>query len=79
MLDRIAVNQVIYVPMLSKVFDMEESQLYDSLTDDDVIHYSQRTQKLSLFDRYHTRKDQFDSSTYVKIRILHNEKMDVDF
>lgn len=49
-LDRIATNQVIYVPMLSKIFDMEESTLYDSLSDEDVMNYSKRTQKLSLFD-----------------------------
>ena len=49
-LDRIATNQVIYVPMLSKVFDMEESKLYDLLTDEVVIHYSKRTQKLAVFD-----------------------------
>ena len=65
--------------MLSKIFDMEESKLYDCMSDEDVLHYSQRTQKLSLFDKYHTRKDQFDSSTHGKVRILHNEKMDVDF
>ena len=32
-LDSIKVNQIIYVPMLSKVFDMEEANKYDNLTD----------------------------------------------
>jgi len=78
-LDRIATNQVIYVPMLSKIFDMEESKLYDSLTDEDVIQYSKRTQKLAMFDKFHTKKEQFNSNTHVRVRILHNEKLDVDF
>lgn len=30
----IAVNQRLYVPMLAKKFDLEESKLYDDLTDE---------------------------------------------
>lgn len=39
-LDMISINQIIYVPMISKVFDMEESELYDNLTDEDVIRFA---------------------------------------
>lgn len=33
-LDSIAVNQKLFVPMIAKMFDLEESAEYDSLTDD---------------------------------------------
>lgn len=35
-LDKVEVNQVIYVPMLAKVFDMNESDSYIGLTDEKI-------------------------------------------
>lgn len=65
--------------MLSKIFDMEESQLYNNMSNDDVTAFAARTQKLSFLDLYHTRKDLFNSATHVKVRILYNDKLAVDF
>jgi hypothetical protein len=38
--DRIAINQVFFVPMIAKVFDMHESSKYDNMSDKDVTRFS---------------------------------------
>ena len=79
-LDIIAHNQVFYVPMITKIFDMEESIQYDLLTDQEVTKLSQRTESLIVSDTsFITQKQNFNEQTHVKIRLLHNGPLNVDF
>jgi hypothetical protein len=74
-LDKILINQVIYVPMIAKVLDMEESTMYDELSDEQVRQFSQREEKLvdGLESyQYHADKRAFDESKEVKVRLLCN-------
>lgn len=42
--------------MITKIFDMEESVLYDALTDDQVIEFTQRVEKINENAAYHTNR-----------------------
>lgn len=42
--------------MLTKIFDMEESVLYDALTDDQVIKFAQRVETIRENVTYHTNR-----------------------
>jgi hypothetical protein len=65
--------------MLAKIFDMEESKGYDNLTAEQVLKISTGSQKLSPYETFHTKKEHYDSSTHVKVRLLYNDKLDIDF
>jgi hypothetical protein len=54
--DSIAINQVFYVPMIAKVLDMEESQTYDCLDDEQVLKLASRKETLREQTSFHTRK-----------------------
>ncbi len=64
----IKTNKVIYVPMIAKVFDMEESRKYDNLTNEKLDNILAE-QKIECFDQssnallYHTLKEKHDSSS----------------
>ena len=36
LLDKIAINQKLFVPMIAKVFDLDESAQYDDLSDEKI-------------------------------------------
>jgi len=68
--------------MIAKVLDMEESTLYDELSDEQVRQFSKREEKLveGLESyQFHTDKRAFDDSKEVKIRLLCNQALTVDF
>lgn len=77
--DSISINQVLYVPMIAKVFDMEEAKVYETLTDADVLRLSKQTPTLSSTVKYHVNAKQHDPSCQVKVRILYNDRLDVNF
>ena len=59
---------------------MEESIQYDLLTDQEVTKLSQRTESLIVSDTsFITQKQNFNEQTHVKIRLLHNGPLNVDF
>ena len=41
LLDKIAINQKLFVPMIAKVFDLDESAQYDDLSDEKFQYYLQ--------------------------------------
>ena len=70
--------------MLAKTFDLEESKMYDGLTDELLNHWLSNPQKLNLDGdskriSYHTNKQAFNPSESVKIRLLFNSKLNINF
>jgi ribosomal protein L13 len=60
LIDGIKVNQKIYVPMLARVFDLQESQKYDNLTDPDkILKEELNLSKNKRHYQYHTNPEQF--------------------
>lgn len=70
--------------MLAKVFDMDESNLYDNMSDEklDQILNSPQSVDLSKSKRaysYHTNKSMFEPTKEVMMRLLCPFKLNVDF
>jgi hypothetical protein len=38
-LPKVMIAQKFYVPMLAKIFDLQESKMYDGLTDESLDHW----------------------------------------
>ena len=70
-LDKIFVNQKLFVPFLAKTYDLAESALYDNL-DDGMVEEGFETQPLleGVSQMYHTDKEAHDPATQVMIRLL---------
>ena len=71
----ITTNLCLYVPMIAKVFDMEESHSYDNLTDESLATLIKNPEILNLSDENSSYsltldKHKFDSSKQVKMRLL---------
>ena len=83
-LPKIAVNQKLFVPMIAKTFDMEESNLYDDLTDEKLDYFLQNPQNIDLTKNhrayaYHANKNIFEPTKEVMIRLLCPFRLNIDF
>ena len=47
-LDSIKTNQIIYVPMMSQIFDLEEASKYDNLTNERLLHIINNPEELDI-------------------------------
>ena len=77
-LDSIRTNMKLVVPMLTSQFTLAESKTYDSLTDAKFQQIvAQAREEIGTLSNFSTnyREGQFDSSTHVKIRLLHNQRV----
>lgn len=72
-LDSIATNLKLYLPMLTKELTFAESDSYDSMTDAMFTDLSASLQE-SISDNatFHASWRQYDPSTHVKVRLLSN-------
>lgn len=80
----IATNKKIYVPMIAKEFDIEESNLYDGLTNEGTEYFLNNPQMIGLnkessFYMCHDIKQKFSPYNQVKIRVLCPFKLNLDF
>ena len=81
-LDSIKVNQIIYVPMLSKIFDMEEANKYDNLTDQKLQEIRNNPEVLDFTGkevRFHIKKLNYVENNQVRIRFLSDQAAPVNF
>lgn len=76
-LPKIYLNQVIYVPKLMKEMTIEELDIYK------IQCYKQslslKDQELKVDKRFQIGLKKYDSSKYVKVRVLCNSELDVNF
>ena len=77
-------NQKLYVPMLAKVFDMQESDLYDAMTNESCERFLQSPEQINLRRKrryyvYHTNPDQFVQHKEVMMRLLCPFELNVNF
>lgn len=70
--------------MLAKRFDLEESKMYDGLNDESLEKWLSNPQELDLsLDplqlAYHTNKKAYIPTEHVKIRLIYNRPLFVNF
>jgi acetyl esterase/lipase len=68
--------------MIAKQFDMEESDLYEKMTNEDVIAFAKRNEELDpsvTNHRYHTNQELYNHNEEVMIRLLYNQPLGIDF
>lgn len=69
--------------MLAPMFTLEESELYDGMTDSDVKRFrannNENTDFTNINTAYHINKEVYDPNSEVKIRLISNQKLAVDF
>jgi hypothetical protein len=84
-LDKIALNKKLFVPRIAKPFDLEESNEYDTLTDEKLQGFLDNPQHIDLSKHkrhyiYHTDMSKYEPDREVMIRLLTPYKFDhVDF
>lgn len=79
-LPSIKTNQIIYVPMLVKTFDLAEAETYDKLNNKRFFGTRSNSEKVEAQGtKFHTNASLFDSSTHVKVRLLYDTSMAVSF
>ena len=80
LLDSIATNMKIFVPMLASRLSLKEQYAYDDLTDDKFEQHRCLGMKEILNQNicpdYSTTPEGLTSCRYVKIRILHSQPVD---
>ena len=76
LLDRIETNMRIYVPMLTPKLNMQEQYNYDDMTDEKfqslIDSGTKEVLNAEIDSKFHTTEADFNPSTHVKIRLLHN-------
>ena len=68
--------------MLSKIFDMEEANSYDNLTNEKLCEIRKKPEVLDFSNKdvkFHYRKNNYDQNTQVRIRFLHDQTSPVNF
>ena len=70
--------------MIAKIFDMDESNLYDNMSDDQLEKILSNPQSVDLTKNkraysYHTNKSMFEPTKEVMMRLLCPFKLNVDF
>ena len=78
----IKTKQVFFVPMIAKLFTLEESALYDGLTDEQFEQIRANPEQLDLQNKntlYHINKERHDETTHVKVRLLCPHSLPVNF
>ena len=79
------VDQELFVPMLAKIYDLQESAFYDNLTSEKLEQIRSRGPEPLKLDKklryyvYHTNPAHFHQSKEVKMRVLAPYRLNVDF
>ena len=68
--------------MLARKLTLEESEMYDAITDERFAQIRQVPERLDFSNMdtaFHTNKAEYDETTHVKIRLLYRHKFPVNF
>ena len=76
----IETNMKIFVPPLTPELELDETERYDSLTDEtflEIVNDRSETVRVEGTE-FHTNRLEHDPNTHVKIRVLHNKPVSAD-
>ena len=68
--------------MLAKILDLQDASQYDHLTNEKMFQFKQNPEVIDFTKKdlkFHTRAANFDPSTQVQVRFLHDATSPVNF